>query len=97
MREYPPPENPCISPAAPEPESGPVVPLFPRPPNSSVHNSQKRGIRDGIMGRSPMGIEKIVFSDVPWMRGREGWGLGCWQFLMEGFSRYADPAPGSSL
>jgi hypothetical protein len=63
-RDYPPPDNPCIYQAVPEPESGPVVPLFPQPPDSSGHNSQKCGIRAGIIRQSPAGMGEVVFSNV---------------------------------
>ena len=48
-----------------ETSEDPVVPLFPQFPDSRGHNSQKRGIRAGIIWQSPGGMEEVVFSDVP--------------------------------
>jgi len=47
-----------------ETSEDPVVPLFPQPPDSRGHNSQKRGIRAGIIRCSRAGIWEVIFSDV---------------------------------
>jgi hypothetical protein len=47
-----------------EPAAGPVVPLFPQPPVFGGHNSRKRGIRTGIIEKSPAGMGEVIFGEV---------------------------------
>jgi hypothetical protein len=46
------------------------------PPDARGNNSEKRGIRAGIIERSPAGIDAVTFSDVTEAENGRGWGLG---------------------
>ena len=77
-----------------EPVKYPVVPLFPHPPKTRGHNSQKHRNRAGIIDGSPAGMREVIFSDVTGIRGRKGRGFGsgwnqagCWCGSPGTFSR----------
>jgi len=75
-------ENPDILIHTTEPHAGPVVPVFPQPPDFRGHNPGKHRNRAGMNGSSPAGTSEVAFSDVTGAESRGGPGLGCggdWQ------------------
>lgn len=73
--------SPCqISPVGKTGTSEPVkclvVPLFPHPPKTRGHNSEKHRNRAGIIDGSPAGMKEVIFSDVAGIRRWIRRGLG---------------------
>jgi hypothetical protein len=56
------------------------------PPDPRGNDSQKRGIRAGIIGQSPAGIDEVMFSDVIWAENGRGWCFGTWVVSVGGYT-----------
>jgi len=72
----------------PENPRGNPVPLRARlylvslnPPEARGNNSEKRGIRAGIIERFPSGMDAVTFSDVTAAESGRGWDLGRGRYL----------------